>query len=51
MVDPRPAVNQEFSFQKIFGDGNYMAAGQLIIPPDGEKPSKNTSDNSFVGNT
>jgi centromere protein C len=48
MVNPKPVANQKFMFQKMFGDANYMAAGHLVIPPGGVKPSKSTSDNSFV---
>ncbi|KAI0093782.1 Mif2/CENP-C like-domain-containing protein [Irpex rosettiformis] len=48
MVNPKPAANAQFSFQKIFGDGNFMAAGQLVIPPGGSKPTKGTKDNTFI---
>ena len=41
-------MNANFSFQKIFGDGDFLAAGQLIIPPDSTKPTKGTKDNTFV---
>ncbi|KAI0320706.1 Mif2/CENP-C like-domain-containing protein [Amylostereum chailletii] len=47
-VQPRPAANNEFYFQKIFGDGEFIAAGQLRIPPNGHKPSKMTKDNTYV---
>ena len=47
-VNPRPAANNEFFFQKIFGDGEFIAAGQLRIPPNGHKPSKMTKDNTYV---
>lgn len=49
MVTPKPAANNEFMFQKIFGDGDFIAAGQLIIPVGGKKPSKGTKDNTYVG--
>ena len=49
MVIPRPAANNNFAFQKIFGDGEFIAAGQLIIPVGGKKPSKGTKDNTYVG--
>lgn len=48
MFQPKPAANANFSFQKIFGDGGFMAAGQLEIPPGGSKPTKGTKDNTFV---
>jgi hypothetical protein len=48
MVTPRPAANHDWFFQKVFGDGDFIAAGQLIIPPKGRKPSKGTKDNTYV---
>jgi centromere protein C len=48
MVRARPAVNNDFFYQKIFGDGEFIAAGQLIIPPGGKKPPKSTKDNTYV---
>ncbi|KAH9952029.1 Mif2/CENP-C like-domain-containing protein [Amylocystis lapponica] len=48
MLTPKPAANHEFYFQKIFGDGDFIAAGQLIIPPNKQKPTKGTKDNTFV---
>ncbi|KAL0946393.1 hypothetical protein HGRIS_012622 [Hohenbuehelia grisea] len=48
MFHPQPAANADWSFQKIFGDGNFIAAGQLIIPPKGRKPSKPTKDNTYI---
>ncbi|GBE81851.1 predicted protein [Sparassis crispa] len=48
MLTPKPAANNDFFFQKIFGDGDFIAAGQLIIPPNKQKPTKSTRDNTFV---
>ncbi|KAJ7745502.1 Mif2/CENP-C like-domain-containing protein [Mycena olivaceomarginata] len=48
MVDPAPAANNEWFFHKIFGDGDFIAAGQIIIPPGGRKPSKQSRDNTFI---
>ena len=48
MVTPGAAANKDFYFQKIFGDADFIAAGELIIPPDGQKPTKSTKDNTFV---
>ncbi|KAI0273529.1 Mif2/CENP-C like-domain-containing protein [Gloeopeniophorella convolvens] len=48
LVNPRPAANNEFFFTKVFGDGEYIAAGQLRIPPNKHKPSKMTKDNTYV---
>lgn len=48
MVQPKAAAQGAFYFQKIFGDADFLAAGQLIIPPKSTKPTKGTKDNSFV---
>ncbi|TFY74440.1 hypothetical protein EWM64_g9572, partial [Hericium alpestre] len=48
LVSPRAGANNDFYFQKIFGDGEYIAAGQLMIPPKGHKPTKMTKDNTYV---
>ncbi len=42
------AADNNFLFQKIFGDGEFIAAGQLIIPVGGKKPNKGTKDNTYV---
>ena len=51
LVNHRPAVNNDFFFTKVFGDGEYIAAGQLRIPPHKHKPSKMTKDNTYVRST
>ncbi|KAJ3552142.1 hypothetical protein NM688_g4308 [Phlebia brevispora] len=48
MVHTKQAANADFAFQKIFGDSDFMAAGQLLIPPNGQKPTKGTKDNTFI---
>ena len=48
MVTPKAAAHGAFYFQKIFGDSDFLAAGQLIIPPESTKPTKGTKDNTFV---
>lgn len=48
MVSPRAAANNDFFFQKIFGEGDFIAAGQLMIPPGGQKPTKSSKDNTYV---
>ncbi|KAH9900941.1 Mif2/CENP-C like-domain-containing protein [Cubamyces lactineus] len=48
MVQPKEAGQGAFYFQKVFGDGDFLAAGQLIIPPHSTKPTKGTKDNTFV---
>ncbi|ESK84035.1 centromeric dna binding protein [Moniliophthora roreri MCA 2997] len=42
------ASNSAWQFQKIFGDEQFIAAGQLVIPEKGRKPSKPTRDNTYV---
>ncbi|KDR73744.1 hypothetical protein GALMADRAFT_251561 [Galerina marginata CBS 339.88] len=48
MVEPKLAADRNWSFDKIFGDDDFIAAGQLIIPPRGRKPSKAAKDNTYV---
>ena len=48
MVMPREAANSSWLFDKIFGDDEFIAAGQLIIPPKCRKPSKAAKDNTYV---
>ncbi|KAF7340059.1 CENP-C-C domain-containing protein [Mycena venus] len=52
MFNPKPAkVNgpdDAWSFEKVFGDGDFMAAGQLVIPARKRKPTKGTKDNTYI---
>ncbi|KAJ6570656.1 Mif2/CENP-C like-domain-containing protein, partial [Mycena sp. CBHHK59/15] len=48
MFKPLPANNNEWLFQKIFGDRDYIAAGQILIPPKGCKPRKSAKDNTLI---
>ncbi|EJD02264.1 uncharacterized protein FOMMEDRAFT_86864 [Fomitiporia mediterranea MF3/22] len=48
MITPEPAMNNEFLYQKIFGDGDFIAAGELIVPVNGRKPSKASRDNTYI---
>ncbi|KAH7914014.1 Mif2/CENP-C like-domain-containing protein [Hygrophoropsis aurantiaca] len=47
-VQPKQAGNHDWRFQKVFGEGTFIAAGQLNIPPKSMKPSKSTKDNTYV---
>ncbi|KAG0701742.1 Mif2/CENP-C like-domain-containing protein [Suillus ampliporus] len=47
-IDPKPAAGGGWFFQKVFGEGDFIAAGALRIPPKGRKPSKGTKDNTYV---
>ena len=51
MIDPKAAANSNWFFQKIFGEGEFIAAGQMHIPPKSQKPSKSTKDNTYVRRT
>ncbi|KAK7038277.1 CENP-C-C domain-containing protein [Favolaschia claudopus] len=49
MFEPVAAQNNAgWLFQKIFGDGDFIAAGQILIPPKGRKPGKPSKDNTFI---
>ncbi|PPQ76613.1 hypothetical protein CVT26_012739 [Gymnopilus dilepis] len=48
MVKPLQAANHGWSFDKVFGDDDFIAAGQLIIPARSRKPSKAAKDNTYV---
>jgi centromere protein C len=48
MLEPKAAAGDEWFFQKVFGDADFIAAGQLIIPPKSRKPSKGAKDNTYV---
>jgi centromere protein C len=48
MLDPQPTANGDESFQKVFGDADFIAAGVLVIPPKGRKPRRNTKYNTYV---
>lgn len=47
-IRPRPAFNQQFLYEKIFGVSDFMAAGVLVIPRGGEKPTKPSKDNNYT---
>ncbi|KAM6500138.1 Mif2/CENP-C like domain containing protein [Amanita muscaria] len=48
MYQPQMAANSEWKYQRIFGDSEFIAAGQLTIPIAGRKPSKSTKDNTYI---
>lgn len=48
MVNPRPTMDNQFMFQKIYSELDYLAGGILMIPAGTEKPSKPAKDNSYV---
>ena len=40
-----------WSFERLFGEDGLCGAGQLVLPLESEKPSKNSKDNAYVLNT
>lgn len=42
------AANSDWLFEKVFGDSDFVAAGQLLIPPECRKPTKATKDNTYI---
>jgi len=48
MLDPKPTKNHAYRFQRIFTDGEFMAGGVLVIPPNEAKPLKPARDNTYV---
>ncbi|KAJ3336048.1 hypothetical protein HDU93_003812 [Gonapodya sp. JEL0774] len=47
-VPLRPVANESYRFAKTFSEGEFCAAGSMLIPPGGEKPAKNTRTNAMV---
>lgn len=43
-----PAKKADYSYQKIFSEGQNMAAGNMQLGPGAEKPNKSSKDNSYV---
>jgi len=48
MIAPRAVNNQLYRFQKVFSDGDFMAAGVLEIPVGAKKPLKPARDNTYM---
>ncbi|WRT63918.1 uncharacterized protein IL334_000845 [Kwoniella shivajii] len=46
---PEPSKNnQSFRYQKVFGEGDFMAAGVVFIPVGSKKAPKPSKDNAYV---
>ncbi|KAJ7874069.1 Mif2/CENP-C like-domain-containing protein [Mycena olivaceomarginata] len=43
-----PTTKSEWTFQKIFGDKDCIAAGEVIIAANGRKPRKSSKDNTLI---
>ncbi|KAH7107638.1 Mif2/CENP-C like-domain-containing protein [Auriculariales sp. MPI-PUGE-AT-0066] len=48
MVQTKAAERDDFRFQKMFGEAEFFAAGQLYIPVGKKKPVKPSRDNAYV---
>ena len=46
-----PAKKADYSYQRIFSEGDNMAAGNIQLEPGAEKPNKSSKDNSYVCRT
>jgi hypothetical protein len=47
-MELRPVANERYMFGKAFGEGDFCACGQMLIPAGEEKPTKNTRANTMV---
>ncbi|KAG8931222.1 hypothetical protein FRC02_003037, partial [Tulasnella sp. 418] len=47
LVNPQQPPGQEYAFQKIFLDEEFVAAGVMSIPVGGKKPTKGARDNTY----
>jgi hypothetical protein len=48
MMNPQPAGNGQYFFQKIIQELDYLAGGVLDLAPNGVKDLKPAKDNSYV---
>ncbi|WVW82041.1 hypothetical protein I302_104046 [Kwoniella bestiolae CBS 10118] len=48
LLVPSNKTNQTFSYQKVFGEGDFMAAGVVVIPVGQSKTTKPSKDNAYV---
>jgi len=44
------AKKADYSYQKIFSEGERVAAGYIHLDPGAEKPNKSSKDNSYLFN-
>jgi len=45
---PKPVLDSGFKYEKVFGDGKFIASGVVYIPVGKMKPNKPAKDNSYV---
>lgn len=48
MLQPKLVLGSNFTYQKVFGEDEFFAAGVLNIQVGGSKPSKPSRDNAYV---
>ncbi|WWC86037.1 uncharacterized protein L201_000908 [Kwoniella dendrophila CBS 6074] len=48
LLNPPNMENQSFDYQKVFGEGDFMAAGVVFIPIGSKKATKPSKDNAYV---
>ncbi|KAJ3298535.1 hypothetical protein HK104_010590 [Borealophlyctis nickersoniae] len=47
-IDPRTMGHGDYRFEKIFSEGNFVAAGVLLLPKGSEKPNKNSLASAMI---
>ncbi|WWD16350.1 hypothetical protein CI109_100776 [Kwoniella shandongensis] len=48
LLEPKMVQGGTFKYQKVFGEGQFMAAGVVYIPPGQKKATKPSKDNAYV---
>ncbi|KAG8856020.1 hypothetical protein FRB96_006587 [Tulasnella sp. 330] len=48
MMSPKTPADADYSFQKVFMDGEFIAGGILNMPVGGKKPNKGARDNTYI---
>ncbi|KAG8889719.1 hypothetical protein FRB98_003011 [Tulasnella sp. 332] len=48
MMSPKTPADANYSFQKVFMDGEFIAGGILNMPVGGKKPNKGARDNTYI---
>ncbi|KAG8893830.1 hypothetical protein FRB99_001679, partial [Tulasnella sp. 403] len=48
MLDPKTPPGQEYSFEKVFTDAEFIAGGVLNLPKGARKPPKPSKDNTYI---
>ncbi|KAI9096414.1 Mif2/CENP-C like-domain-containing protein [Phlyctochytrium arcticum] len=48
MLNPRLIQSGDYKFQKTFSEGDFIAAGVIVLPKGSEKPNKNSNSSALV---